>query len=51
MSYKNCNWCGWCEDGLFPDGLRCPLCLTSWDAKTKFVGPPSKLYNAKEHFE
>ena len=54
MSYKNCVHCEWMGEIVdsFPDKLRCPACLTSWDAKEKFVKPkPGAFKWIKARFE
>ena len=52
-TYKNCEWCSYMGAIVdsFPDKLRCEMCLTAWDAKEKFVKPPTAGYRPKKEYE
>jgi len=53
MTYKNCNHCEWMGEivSSMEDMLRCPVCLTPWDAKEKFVKPKPGSYRPKKEYE
>ena len=54
LTYINCGHCSWCGElvSSFPDKLRCPACLTPWDATEKYQKPKPGLFKQiKRRFE
>jgi len=54
ITYKNCNHCEWMGElvSSWPDRLRCPNCLTPWNATEKYQKPkPGFFKQIKSRFE